>query len=1089
MNAHRCSISRALPLVLLFGMVTLSCAQDGPHIIYTGPGAGAILNASGGLVNQPSAVGVIAPPNPVAGVFDFNFQGVLNGLPNPDPLGAGWGLVAPFVPPPGGGGPVIGPGAGADVNLPFTPGGLLQLNFDPTPGNDPGAPFAPPVFIYDPNGSVIEVNGVKIDVVPLNNPNNVFGFGAPPGPNNQVDPNDKFAELQSGAGSGRATIAEVQQQILDQKAEEAAEKLKNQQLSEAAKIQEVREETTEYYRSQAVLLDGSYYRGVFVPFATRDGAIAIRTARIGELIQSLALLNLINPGSGNVPAGSFLATMEPGDSVKKVQELTHAIANGSKKAERDLLSYLATPGVNDDGNFDRLRKDLLTSLYEIAQQLQIQENVIKDARISLLGKGAAIADPFAPVDVTKAIEESHQLEAKIAQANQNILKLLDGNALLTVPVKVGGFEGSLWQALIHFSGNTTLSQTAINEAIPALLNHIRDEIVRLGGLTTTEDLIGEFGSPVYAPLRNEILGSPTFATFTTPRIQRGVADVGNVYAQASTANNATDKATDAAFAIAGGIVVIGAVVFTGPLGAAIVAGTGATLGAAEAGVEGYRTYVAYGDSAAAESAVNAGGGTSREAAQNFHDILTGQAITFAITTFAVGLDVADVRGAVKAARGAANEAAETTAAAGTKAGAAASDAMPPKAVADNSPLDEDLIATRKEDLTATQKNSGSPTVRVDESKFTPSTTPGANTKWTDPETGRTFLLGKQLGAGAYNTVFEIADQPGLVIKFPNKVLNPPPNAGADFLLEIHNEILEVVDGSKILAEAGIPQVKVVDANLGKTPYIVTERLDPAKHTTVKYSDLSTRRDELIAQGKWTKEHEHAVVELFDNLAQKEVGWADGHVDNLYFFRGDDGRLHAGILDHDQIDKFGGENIKVQNALFTDNRGLGGGTSPHQALFNVLARKQWISVDKTGKISTNLLDPNTFKEFPGFAELVDGKTLSTPSFSRPGQAGNLSGTVRGAVTFGVTQAADEVIESTTQNSTSGSSTSSNPSQINAQPIVLPAKINEVRHQNDVQNARMPQRQPSPGRRIKLGSLIPRNDSGQEKPKSDGIALAN
>jgi len=1142
MNTLRSSITRALPLVLFFGLVTLSCAQEGPHIIYTGPGAGAFLNASGGVVNQPNAVGVIAPPNPVAGVFDFNFQGTLNGFPNPDPFGAGWGLVAPFVPPPGTTVPGFGPGG--DANLPFTPNGLLQLNFDPVPGNVPGTPPAP-VFIvyYDPSGAVVDANGVKVDVVPLEDSFTLFGFSVPTKTPGEQVAETKFGQLQSGSNTQGPGLAAVREEIL--KNEEAI-RLQERQFWQAQDIKDAQEQNALYLKSQALGLKEHYYGGIYVPFNTRIGVVAVRTARVGELVQSLAFLNLLIAGTGEVPEGNFL-TVAPGEAVKHVEGLTKSIAGG--QSDLSLFSYLATPGVVDDASFTSLRADYLETLYETAQQLQVQQIALDDAKrkkdeaVSQLTTAVRAGPGFAEAGVAASKRFDKSVE-EIAAIQAERLKLLNGNALLTVPVKVGEFEGPLWQALIEFSGNDTLSQLAINEALPILTNHIRNEIIRIGGLTTTEGLIGEFGSPVYTPLRDAILADKTFNASLPSSVVRGVADVRNAYGHGNLNTATSEKLTDAAFTIGGGIVVIGAVVFTGPVGAAVVTGAGAVLGTAETGVAGYQLYNAYNATAAAESAVGAGGSVSNQAAQDFRGYFNGRAITFAITALVSVVDVVEVKGAVKAVRGAASETAETAATAGVKAGPPPSKPLAenapggqtPPTLKNGEPPAQPVVANAPNGQTpptqkigpavaanpangqtpptvkganaspaktggaaadATPRGSRNDYVRVpvDETKFTPSAVPGPNTLWTHPETGEKFLIGRQLGQGVYNTVFELADQPGLVIKFPNKVLSPPPGTDALGKLELvtkaQDEVVELVEGSNHLADAGIPQLKIVDANsTSDLPYVITEKLDPAKHSTVTYEALESQRAELIAAGKWTQDHERAVVELYDSLANKNLVWGDGHANNIYFFTGTDGKLHAGVLDHDQITPLDQVSTAVENRILRNPGVKVGEVTAHQAGFGALNAKLWITplLDGSG-YATNFLDPSILREFPGFAPFVAGKELAEPTVfpkllvtpSLPARAPAPS-VVRDAVTFAVTEVADEVVKT---NPASSSTSSANTSPASAQPIVIPAAVNEARHQNDVQNAKLPKRQPSPGRRIKLGSLIPQ----RQKATSTELALAN
>lgn len=78
-------------LLLGFGWMA-EAGVDGPHTIVSGPGTGVNLDASGGVVSQPNANGVINPPGP--GVPFFHYNGTLFGLPDPGSPG-GWEQVAP----------------------------------------------------------------------------------------------------------------------------------------------------------------------------------------------------------------------------------------------------------------------------------------------------------------------------------------------------------------------------------------------------------------------------------------------------------------------------------------------------------------------------------------------------------------------------------------------------------------------------------------------------------------------------------------------------------------------------------------------------------------------------------------------------------------------------------------------------------------------------------------------------------------------------------------------------------------------------------------------------------------------------------
>lgn len=70
-------------------------AQTGSFSIIDGPGLGGTLSATAGAVNSPPTIGLLEADHLPAcpGTF-FHYHGTLNGLPDPDPFGCGWGHVA-----------------------------------------------------------------------------------------------------------------------------------------------------------------------------------------------------------------------------------------------------------------------------------------------------------------------------------------------------------------------------------------------------------------------------------------------------------------------------------------------------------------------------------------------------------------------------------------------------------------------------------------------------------------------------------------------------------------------------------------------------------------------------------------------------------------------------------------------------------------------------------------------------------------------------------------------------------------------------------------------------------------------------------
>ena len=144
-----------LPLIALAAILqgVTARAQTGAFTIINGPGAGAVLNATGGVVNNPGPTnGNLQGPHPGCPGPQFHYHGLLVGAFDPAPGACGWGQINfPMLP-----GPVIGlpatvpamplqvqirPPTETPVNLtPTTASGTLAVKFDPPP---PDPAFAP----------------------------------------------------------------------------------------------------------------------------------------------------------------------------------------------------------------------------------------------------------------------------------------------------------------------------------------------------------------------------------------------------------------------------------------------------------------------------------------------------------------------------------------------------------------------------------------------------------------------------------------------------------------------------------------------------------------------------------------------------------------------------------------------------------------------------------------------------------------------------------------------------------------------------------------------------------------------------------
>ncbi|MBI2490489.1 MAG: hypothetical protein HYV94_00035, partial [Candidatus Rokubacteria bacterium] len=152
------------------------------------------------------------------------------------------------------------------------------------------------------------------------------------------------------------------------------------------------------------------------------------------------------------------------------------------------------------------------------------------------------------------------------------------------------------------------------------------------------------------------------------------------------------------------------------------------------------------------------------------------------------------------------------------------------------------------------------------------------------------------GQGLYNVVFT-TDDPKKVVK-----LTVNPALSRD---EVVESAQGVVHGANHLLNPPvpggappIPHKKVLMADTdGPMPYTITEALDPKTEWQIAKSGRHYARP--LDKGEQT-----AVLELYQNLANQGLVWADGHLDNIYFFRDAGGAVKAGILDTDRIGHLG-----------------------------------------------------------------------------------------------------------------------------------------------------------------------------------------
>ena len=249
--------------------------------------------------------------------------------------------------------------------------------------------------------------------------------------------------------------------------------------------------------------------------------------------------------------------------------------------------------------------------------------------------------------------------------------------------------------------------------------------------------------------------------------------------------------------------------------------------------------------------------------------------------------------------------------------------------------------------------------------------PAAGSTFTMPD-GKQIQLGKKLGQGTFSDVFEIAGDDKNVIKFIRN------GEGGEHGLNAWQLALEGKQVSELLDQADIPQLKVsgVDFN-GSRPFMIVEKIDDTMQTFDMKQLTVESRDALRQAGQWTDAHEQAVVELYHNMAKKNLIWEDGHLENLFFKTGPDGKITAGVLDHGRIGKWDDLNGSLQKwvedlsevghygdatgGYIYSNKGFKGDfqfSSPEEFMIKMLEHKRWIEWDQAAKQFKPLrLDPS------------------------------------------------------------------------------------------------------------------------------------
>jgi hypothetical protein len=183
-------------------------------------------------------------------------------------------------------------------------------------------------------------------------------------------------------------------------------------------------------------------------------------------------------------------------------------------------------------------------------------------------------------------------------------------------------------------------------------------------------------------------------------------------------------------------------------------------------------------------------------------------------------------------------------------------------------------------------------------------------KGADGESFHLTGLGKdkqKIGSGHHNDVFGIegGEYDGDAIKIGRSVdeegrpiyeQKGRDAAGNEIWATPDDVVADTARGAEACARAGVLHKRIVKAVTGGDhPYIIQEQLQPGEVTF-------DHKEVLAGRQKLTDGQQDAVVALYDKLADRNLIWEDGHIENIYFKKtpGTADQWEAGILDTDRI---------------------------------------------------------------------------------------------------------------------------------------------------------------------------------------------
>lgn len=389
----------------------------------------------------------------------------------------------------------------------------------------------------------------------------------------------------------------------------------------------------------------------------KTAALMSQDAHMGQLLQFRANLNIIKIGDGTVSDGSFV-NFSGAQTFIRLNQINHEL--GVLRAAGSNAGQIAMQAnVRDDARIAALET-------ERAQLLTIDglapSEGLMTARAGLIDGLAGLAPSVyeaywnwigfkegglpAKYYHLPPNEAAAQYEAEQAKYENIYLTALGQSPFLGAMVDPTGSGDPIpfWQYLTSTESpweggrrpssyefvptgtrDPAQDQVALTHAIEFLDQASMQVIDQYGTIVTTVPLLNAYGSPVFAPLRTQVIND---LSVIYPNITANMGLLTSQYDAYMLATAASRMGKD--LAIGGVQVGVGLVIVGFPFTAPVLVPIEIALTAGTVGLEGFRLYYAWQDLQQAEQAASVGAGASYVGVKPYQDLFKAQLVSFVL---------------------------------------------------------------------------------------------------------------------------------------------------------------------------------------------------------------------------------------------------------------------------------------------------------------------------------------------------------------------------------------------------------------------------------------------------------------------------